>query len=65
MDPTACLERMLRALTDDDRDEAVGAMEDLAGWICSGGFMPDVPKALDRVASSIVARRLAALRGQG
>lgn len=40
MDPDACMERILQAVMDGDRQEAFGAMEDLIGWLKFGGFPP-------------------------
>lgn len=44
MDPNACLTRLLDALRDKDRMEAVGAMEDLTDWLAKGGALPDDPR---------------------
>jgi hypothetical protein len=40
MDPTATLLRALRAIKDQDRDEAREAFQDLIEWLARGGFMP-------------------------
>lgn len=40
MDPTACLERALRAMDEENRAEAVDALRELAHWLDRGGFYP-------------------------
>ena len=40
MDPDACLARFLDACHDDDREEAIAALEDLQEWLRKGGFLP-------------------------
>jgi hypothetical protein len=40
MEPDACLRRLLFAVMEGDRIEAVIAMEDLVGWIDRGGALP-------------------------
>jgi hypothetical protein len=40
MDPDACVQRILAAITDQDRHELVDAMMDLAGWLNEGGSLP-------------------------
>ena len=40
MDPDATLRRMVRAMADDNKDEALDAMDDLRKWLMSGGFLP-------------------------
>ena len=42
MDPKACLARLLTACADDDRDEAVAALDDLKDWFDNKGFCPRV-----------------------
>ncbi len=42
MDPTACWERMRSALKSGEVVEAIYASVDLATWLNSGGFMPEV-----------------------
>ena len=42
MDPTATLDLILDALLDDDDDGALIHLEDLAGWLHSGGFAPEL-----------------------
>lgn len=45
MDPQATLAKLLDALhrgEDDDRDDALEALEDLAEWIKKNGFLPHV-----------------------
>ncbi len=42
MDPTACFNRMATAFDECDYEEAQHAAEDLAGWLCNGGAMPEV-----------------------
>jgi hypothetical protein len=44
MDPNACLQRIITAARDNDRDEYIAACEDLAGWLRAGGFKPTVPE---------------------
>ncbi len=41
MDPTACLERIQKALESGTMQEAREAAEDLAGWLRGGGFEPE------------------------
>lgn len=41
MDPTACLKRLLDALSAGDRVEAENAAADLLNWITKGGFPPE------------------------
>lgn len=48
MDPTAALRRILEACLDDDRDEVLDAMQDLAGWIEKGGFLPQIERIDDQ-----------------
>jgi hypothetical protein len=40
MDPKACFADMLRALADRDTAIAREKMDELAGWLEKGGFMP-------------------------
>jgi hypothetical protein len=40
MDPTACWQRWLDAISDDDLQEAYEASQDLTNWLNSGGFAP-------------------------
>ena len=40
MDPDATLKRMVRAMADEDKDEALDAMDDLRNWLIAGGFLP-------------------------
>jgi hypothetical protein len=47
MDPTAALQRFLDACLDDDRDEALEALDDLSGWIRRGGFLPQIERMDD------------------
>jgi len=47
MDPTACLDRVLVALKQKDRKEAIEALHDLAEWLENGGYLPDVPNVSD------------------
>lgn len=42
MDPTACLNRMLRAWDEKDWAEVVDAADDLLHWITNGGHNPKV-----------------------
>ena len=44
MDPTACLDRLLQALVDKDRDESIEAAHDLKWWLVRGGFLPEVKR---------------------
>lgn len=41
MDPSACFARYLASLVSLDREEALDAAHDLAGWLSRGGFAPD------------------------
>lgn len=53
MDPTAALLMLLNALKDEERTEAIEAMDGLTGWLANGGFFPNTVKAtedfMDRV----------------
>ena len=53
MDPTAALLMLLNALKDEERTEAIEAMDGLTGWLTNGGFFPNTVKAtedfMDRV----------------
>jgi hypothetical protein len=40
MDPDACLRRILHAICDNHRLDAVQAMEDLVAWVDKGGALP-------------------------
>jgi hypothetical protein len=40
MDPNACMERIERAISDRDFEEATLGLLDLAVWIDRGGFRP-------------------------
>lgn len=40
MDPNACVDRILTALRNKDRDDARDACESLAWWLSRGGFPP-------------------------
>ena len=60
MDPTACLERILHAISIRDTDELVYAAQDLADWMVRGGFAPDMRAAMaawDRWASAVASSR--------
>ena len=46
MDPTACLDRALNALDDEDFDQADSALSDLATWTLRGGFSPVLSKSM-------------------
>jgi hypothetical protein len=46
MDPTATLRRFLEAVRVGDRVEAFHALQDLAGWLAKGGFLPDIYVAI-------------------
>ena len=53
MDPDACLARFLDACNDDDRQEAIAALEDLQEWLRTGGFLPKRwPRAI-RIAAGL------------
>ena len=41
MDPNACFESFLDAISDNDIDEAKNAREDLQTWLNHGGFEPN------------------------
>lgn len=43
MDPDTCLLRILDAINDGDREEAIGSLEDLIGWLTKKGAMPSLP----------------------
>jgi hypothetical protein len=55
LDPTAALIRALEAMRDGDRVEAFDALQDLAGWLAKGGFLPDVYAALRELENRIAA----------
>jgi hypothetical protein len=40
MDPNACVDRILTALSDGDLEEAREASSDLSEWLARGGFAP-------------------------
>lgn len=40
MDPNACMDRIVRAITTQDDDELIDAIGDLRTWISNGGFAP-------------------------
>lgn len=42
MDPNACFEALLRALSDGDHDQARRRARELAGWLGRGGFPPSL-----------------------
>lgn len=44
MDPNTCLWEFLEAIECGDKYTAVERLEDLARWIDSGGFLPQVKK---------------------
>ena len=52
MDPTACLLKLLNALADEDRDDAIESCNDLAGWLASGGFFPKTVEAVEEFLES-------------
>lgn len=41
MDPNACLQRLGRAILNEDNEETRHAAGDLCRWIQRGGFKPD------------------------
>ena len=41
MDHTACLNRIIDAIEDEDEDEVKYACQDLRTWLDHGGFPPD------------------------
>lgn len=52
MDPTATLTRLLQLLECNDEDDDIRyaiteSLEDLINWINTGGYLPDVEKALE------------------
>jgi hypothetical protein len=59
MDPNACIDRMVAAVNDNDREEYECAADDLRGWYARRGFPADSAHAL-LLAS---ARRGAVTRG--
>lgn len=40
MNPDACMQRLLNAIEDQDREECAAATDDLAAWLDKGGFPP-------------------------
>ncbi len=42
MDPNACLNELLRALEDGDREDAIIACDNLGDWLQKEGFLPQV-----------------------
>jgi hypothetical protein len=46
MDPTFCLELALRALLDNDREDAIEHLANLTDWLRLGGFPPDVAQSV-------------------
>jgi hypothetical protein len=40
MDPNQSLDDLLEAFQEGDRDNAIGAMDALVGWLEKDGFMP-------------------------
>lgn len=49
MDPTACVERMMRAYDAKDYDEARWAAADLSNWLARKGFAPAATKRATEV----------------
>lgn len=47
MDPQATLARLLDAFEDNNRLEAIAAMQDLIHWLRADGFMPHDPRKDD------------------
>ena len=48
MDPTVCMERLIKAIMDDDWTEAREAIRDLREWRAGGGFAPDYREACNK-----------------
>lgn len=48
MDPNACLQRLLKAIREQDHSETVQASADLLGWLLAGGALPDETGRLNR-----------------
>lgn len=46
MDPTVALQNALALLNDNERDNAVDALRELADWLSRGGCLPDVAEAI-------------------
>ena len=42
MDPDATIRRIRDALLDNDREESVASLRDLADWLEGGGFFPNM-----------------------
>ena len=55
MDPDACLARLLDALRDGDRDEAIDALDDLRLWLTNGRFLPGDPRVSAGAEAALVA----------
>ncbi len=47
MDPQACLQRFLDALTDNNAEEAEDSLNDLLDWVQKGGWLPSLPVSID------------------
>lgn len=54
MDPKQALRRLIGALADRDRTEAVHATEALAGWLRRGGFLPVIPDSTARAIEALI-----------
>lgn len=50
MDPEACLERLLKAIENEEWDEAEWAASDLCDWLEHGGFPPQKTEKLIEMA---------------
>jgi predicted Zn-ribbon and HTH transcriptional regulator len=42
MDPNETLTELLKSINNDDREEAIEHLENLADWLKKGGFMPEL-----------------------
>lgn len=47
MDPQVTLAQALICMQEDNRDEAIEALEELAQWLRKGGLMPQVDDAAE------------------
>lgn len=54
MDPTACWQRIVDALQDNNTIEAIDAAIDLAAWLNRGGFMPEIENSGQHTRESYV-----------
>jgi hypothetical protein len=52
MDPTEALKQILLAIADGDRNDVLGYLEDLTGWLETGGALPDVYAVVETLAEA-------------